>query len=387
MALAKFPHVPLDQPFVEYCNPKYGALLHFSTIMRQRFLVTQQKSVKGKTMLLFDGRHIKIDCPTNKSPHLFCWHFDDKGRLVHQFFRANLMPKLHYTNYGKKQMSQPLHILIDHTPAHDPQDLVSLQDYLQDRNDVEVLYAYSLKPKSVKTWLTCNVSLKNKITLEAFPLSDYSIAYRLYTLPPKFAQIIHKNETIKNNYEALLKLKNEMTSDPSFLNRRSSVSVHLSGLSLAFRLCLCSWETLLNLSQQLSETMASIWCHFDDKMFLRHITYSDIFENFSIDLKYELILPELNTENSPLALVRQEQWARFFELIFEQQKRLVAKRQAILEPLLYLLAIHKDMKIISPWVKCLRTLHQTIQKQRILVFCSDDTVLHSLKLPLAYFMQ
>ena len=348
--------------------------------------------------LLFDGRYISADEIVNSRPLFFCWHFDIHQQLIVNSTKISALPKL--TKLKHKHSAQPLAQVLGLQPrfnAKEPQTLETLRHFLSSHNvqkNVIFYYVFRLRPKAYTIWFskTDSNNPSNILYIEVFPTFNFSLAYRPFNVPKIVQNQGQKLRQLKLDAKNTIASKVNFEPNDFCNNKRTSTFIRLVGLSLAFQLNVCPDKaTLCKLSHAVAQTCGSLWLQFDDKKFVRHVTYSDAKISFSICLDYDPIVIDseqnnVDEGNSKFAISRIKQWKNLFNVIKKQQNMWIAERQTILQPLLDRLKHHKSVqpKISSPWTKCIQQLEQAVKEQQLYVFCSDDTVLHNLKIPLAH---
>ena len=162
--------------------------------------------------------------------------------------------------------------------------------------------------------------------------------------------------------------------DATTANRRLSVHVKMTGLLLAHKLGILSQESMHDMSQALANCVGAIWVTCDEEKHVRHAVYADAKSHMAIELSCDS--DNDNNNNT-------KQWTHFFRHVQKCAASLKEDKATILNPLLQQLASASTTTIKSPWSVCESQLKAAVSKHKVFVFCSDDTVLHQLKVPIA----
>ena len=335
-------------------------------------LVVTQETNKHRNKLLFDSRLL----PDNlfaKKPSLVCWHFNQDGVLVKKGFNVSDLPKLNAQNLRYKNQIRPLHQLLQaHQPFEDPQSRKDLEKCLKSFAKFKICIQIFYTPKMSIDFVHAINEDENFILISAFTRPNYTFGYRL-----------GKPKRVYAKKEKPEKVKLVQEPSPFDINRRTSVSIQLTGLTQAFLLGAANVNDIFH---TLNKTLSSIAIHFDDEMHERVVTYCDK------DETRHFVLPCSPPEkmidcHDPSLLTWINTWMEIFEFIKTRGEVLAKERIIILKPVLDHLEPFSEAKQTSPWSNCLRSLKWYANKHRILVYSPSDVVMHQIKLPFAHFMK
>ena len=189
------------------------------------------------------------------------------------------------------------------------------------------------------------------------------------------------NFIFKSQPPESVKIKRKVEAEPEPTGRRENVfyknrscAMRLSrfGLNLAYDLGLLSLSELARASEDLSQTVATLSAHFDEKKHLRLLVYDDC--------AGDPIALALNCKDE-----RPEQSLAFFDKIYSRRRVLVQRRQDILTPLLD--KLRNGRLENTKYALALSTLERHVQKQKIIFYDERDVFLHSFKFLLGNYVQ
>lgn len=335
----------------------------------------KQTSQRSSYACLVDVRHLDKEFVL---PHVqpIYWIMDmHSERLLKETTKRAKIPALHYHDNKLKQLSASLWDILQlpqNAGMPEPQSANELKQVLAKHNlltETNVFYCITLVPQQEMVWITGhNDSPIAPLCFFAYTKSDLSIGYA-FRQPDRLDK--HSLPMIEEEEETQ---QNEEVPDASTANRRTSVNVKLAGLLLAHTLGLCSQETMHQLSQALAHCVGAIWVTCDEERHIRHAIYKDDEKEMSIEIHCAESMQDKNVKA----------WTTFFQCIQKSAARLKEVKSTILAPLLASLSSQQQPTSVgSLWSQCLRQLKKTIAKHKVFVFCSDDTVLHQLKVPIA----
>ena len=383
--LRAFSAIALTMAFVEFCQDADN-VLQFLTATGKRFVITY--TVNSAVKLLMDGRYIPLQGLSKSRPHLICWHFDQHQRLVVKSTKLKALPKLTKI----KSKAQPLSKLLgmEQKNAKEPQTLEALQHFFSANNiQKRVIFyiVFKMRPKTYALWwtsLSSQTQSDSVLYIEAFPKSNFSLAYQFYQTSKVFQKKNLSNQKQKVEFERAFQDRISFAPSEFCNSKRTSAHIHLCGLSLAHQLNICSEEVFFKFSGAIAKTFGSLWLHFDDQKFVRHVTYSDKKNHLSIGLDYDPANtdPEFYEDDTVFGKKRVKQWQKLFNFIHQQKRKWTIYKKDLLQSLLNPLEHHSQLNMTSPWNRCLQQLKRAIKKHVVFVYCSDDTVLHHLKMPL-----
>ena len=208
-----------------------------------------------------------------------------------------------------------------------------------------------------------------KIHIEAFLKPDYTIGFRKNTnyLDALKMEKITQGRKKVNVFEHL-----ENTVPPPAnefqKNNATSVNVKLTGLNEFYNLSCIQLQDWSQKCIALGETISVLWVELDNKNEARHVTYKDKFVFQQMELK------------------DQKAWTRLFDLIWKQREKMMEEKKKILNSVLkYLQCCVGSEK--DRFKHCLSSLETSIQNHKVLVYSSNDFVLHAIKLQFAFYMK
>ena len=317
----------------------------FQKIGRFRFVVVK-KDFKGNYNLLYDGRCI-ID-GSNKWP-LKVWYINSKKQFV---VERKCLPKLH--NLPIK--SEPLWKLLNLTVKKpDPQNYNELIAFFENQSfisNIKILFLISYPTANFNWYDIIGTTTAMPIFFTAFTKQDYTIGY--------------KEKILTWDTPKVIEPKIPFQPDPHQHNRSAAVNVKLFGLNEAYNLGCITMAELHDLSKQLGNTYGCISLALDSENETRFITFRD-------DLGH--VHFEITDINS---------WTKFFDFVYQKKLFWTEKKRIILHSLLE--KLNQYSKIESPFKKCLFHLNACIENYKIVLFSTDDSQIHGIKLYLSHYI-
>lgn len=379
-----------------------------------RWVVIKQwtKSNQRQVGLIYDATHAILK--NESSPiHYFLLN---KGDVLkqHTINDTQLLPSLslpdRYKTLIKNQ--QPLWQLLGHekSPSQlntDPQSTADLETFLKKYTKpttfVQVVFVSLTEKNKTSLWVESDLDLKKPfykvIKVYAWTKGNYQTVYsrdpdkslehakkRGQKMEAKFAQY---QEKIKQ-----LEEKSQEQADPFQANNASCINLSHSGLNLAYNLGLISTrQDLQAYSDGLADTLASLYVFVDEHHHLRHITYYDREETFSVPVTcYDDMSVASHPHQQRLENQRQEKAAEtmlsFWQRVWQRRQYWMDQRQRVLKPLTdYLdeLLSADEKKMTSPLSRCKMQLKTIIRVQHLCMFSDQESHLHAIKFYLAHF--
>ena len=378
--------IPESTPFTTFLTKDTTLIYHFLEMIGTRLVVTQE-STTHRIILLLDSRHLPDDLFSTRVA-LICWHFNQHGALTKKGFSVSELPKLDAKHYRRKHKdAQPLHQLLQaQQPFEDPQSRKDLKDFLDSFDKPDICINMFYTPDMSCPLLNARTPHEKLTILSAFTRPDYSFGYSI--IKPK--RVYSKKEKPEK-----IQVVPEPPS-PFDINRRTSVSIQLGGLTQAVHL---GADVTVDMYRRMNQTTSAIAIHFDEDMHERVVTYydKDVTKHFVIDCLPPPPIPPEELINSDILLMIDDidpsglpwinTWLEIFEFIKTRGQVLAEERRTIVKPILDYLEPFSKAQQTSPWSKCLRNLKSSISKHRILVYSPSDVVLHKIKLPFVHFMK
>jgi hypothetical protein len=323
----------------------WSMFYEFQKIGKFKFVVVK-KDFKGYYNLLYDGRCLKE--VINKWP-LKVWYLNSKKNFV---VERKSLPKLH--NLPIK--SEPLWKLLKLPVAKpDPQNYNELTTFFANqtfKNDIKIIFLLSYPTATCDWYNIIGTTTADLIFIDAFTKKDYTIGY--------------KEKIIVWDTPKVIEPKIPFKPDPHQHNRSAAVNVKLFGLNEAYNLNCITMTELHDLSKQLGDTYGCIYLALDFENETRFITFRD-------NLGY--VHFEITDLNS---------WTKFFNFIYQKNLYWAEKKRNILHVLLQKLTQYS--KIQSPYKKCLFQLNACIENYKIVLFSTDDSQIHSIKLQFSHWI-
>ena len=403
---------------IEQLQTKYNiCIVVVKSVWHQRSKITR---------LLFDGRHAILDNETSAPIH--CFVLNKTNNLLLYTSNVHNLPPL----YARHESKQPLHSLlgIDSAAAplpfsNDPQnkqELVAfLHTYCPPSTKVCIHFKFSGKAQHTKKWYETptiqNVPVTTVVTIKASTSFDYALVYSA-DASSSFKKAVQRGQQIDEEYKKYCNMwqtirnNKKEVANPFQDSRTSSISITRTSLNLAFDLGVVqSQEALIHLSNQLGRTQSSLYVFLDDHHHLRYITYYDVEQHFStkvpcfanecLDLDKNLPRGEQKQEDK----YRQQAsdvMLSFWRRVWQRRQRWIERRRVVLKPVIDHLerhlkgqnqevdtngspSPHLSKPLRSPYSRCLMDLKQLIFHQRIYMYSSHDSHLHSIKFYLTDF--
>ena len=269
----------------------------------------------------------------------------------------------------------------DHQTCDPPSDYQSTRAWLQRFglwNRVVIRYCTILLPrKCYVDWIETEADKAGQVlaVLEAFVGKTGRLTFAQYN-PPR----------TQRKREKQTEEKGEVPFVPPALSSRvnmaSAVSNKLSGLTSAYFLGLLDRASLKSLSDDLKYLFGALWVHLDSKENVRHVAYSDYHTDGCRN--FEIYPPQAagGEDGSCLA-----SWKRFFDFLWQRHLALSKLKKVWLGELLQQMEEQFQQPLTSKQATCLQQLQKYVSKTRVVLFSSEDRVLHALKIPFAHFAQ
>lgn len=359
MIKERYSHVMQDS-LLDLCQNDIYNTFQVLRMCNVPILIAGRKTMASRTehILFIDMRHLPE--LAGSSPCQY-WILDmDTGALILQTLKRCKMPLLNYQKkiyFGKAAHLSDI-LQIDAFGEKEPQSLAELTMLLNNLGLADktcIQYIISFKPFQPYPWYLGKVEgLCASIKAYAYTKPNLDIGYSFFQTKEKSMPIIEEEPSTVPN--------------PASLNRRSSVSVKVKGLYLAFVLGLCTMTQMQNMSMAMASCAGALWITCDDEKHARYVTYKDGLRDIHFSF---------NCSSSD------DIWLKLFNCIQKQGQLLQKTKCAILQPLLHQLQFYTGSKQTSLWSRCLRQLWQAIHNHTVYIFCSDDTMMHLIKLPFA----
>ncbi len=380
--------------------------------------VVKQKVNKDTFKLLFDGRYLSADLSTTFKAfpkNRPTWHIllDKEGQIEKCSKRPSSLPKTHTLPakipdltfaelvLGKDRAREQGCDFFEHDPQSQT-DTVRLLSEWGFSQTVSINFCVALLPVSVPICWICpeasDLVLPSAILrLEAFTGKGNRLRFRTEVPKKKWG----RKKTERVDQEAEEKFQNpERAWEP---NRASGMTVHLTGLSLAYKLGLLSKlgdrsgeQVLEQLSSQLSQALGFIWLQRDFLGRVRHVTYCDgLCSPRSFEIGPGPLTPSEEGRKAPAKIAaenvtREEErwqgWKEVFDYMWERRKVVTAHKMTCTEPLLDKLGSEKELAG-GTFSKCYLSLKNSLSKLRVFSFSRDDSSLHTTKLFFARYCE
>lgn len=366
--------VYLDDPLLVLCKKHLYVMFELLKLCQVPLCIIGRKKNAHNVLhaCLVDVRHLDTIFYKKNVGSLY-WIIDmQTGHFVKETTKKEKIPTLNY-HYSKQQRLQAsiwdILQVDDETNQPEPQTLKELVFVLEKYNlltQTNVFYCISIIPKQIIPWLINYTDTPNApICFEAYTKSDLSIGYA-FRQPEKLD--LHNLPLFNYEPDPL-----DEPPDASTANRRTSVSVKLSGLTLAHSLGFLSKDDLLQINTAMSKCVGSLWLTCDEKRHVRHVLYKDASVVESIEI----------TCSSNNVAWNEKKWTQLLKTVASRGKIYQQEKASILSELMEKLKVMKSTKHNSLWVTCFQQLQLAIKKFKVFCFCNDDTFLHHLKVPVA----
>ena len=266
------------------------------------------------------------------------------------------MPRLLRNNFKNKNPEQPLWKLLKlENEKKNPTNVEETILFLQKHKQKEKKRLFYLGKCFQNCWANEDHTLEQ---VEAFTTRNLNLGFRI----PKLKKAKPKKEKKEKFKEEIY-----LPPDENQNNYSAAVKVKLNALNQAYALGCISLKQFENLSQKLSEITASMWIELDDKNQARYATFvsgNKIFQK------------ELNTDAN---------WTALFDVIFEQKEKLTKIKSLLLKNVIDTLEKYPS-NVSTAWKNCLRSLKQTIENFKIVIYSKDDSVLHAIKSQFCFYL-
>ena len=207
--------------------------------------------------------------------------------------------------------------------------------------------------------------------IEAFTTSSYKLGFRLNKIKVR--------QKLKRDLATAATSTETKASAPTFdlltrANRSSAVSAHCTGLNLAYSLGLVTLEQLSRLAIEFGKCSVSIWMEYDDNFVARYVTVFSAHKDFH---QFEIKSREGDFSS----------WKKLFDLLYKIKDVMAERKKKLLQILLYKLQSTSSQKLNSPYKKCAKQLELAIRQLKIVLFSTDDTCIHAIKLTWATYLK
>lgn len=318
-------------------------------------IIQKQKSI---WLLKYDSRFAMYG---NISYPVKIWILDEHGQVLNMFNDIALCPPIHNNNNRNFKNTTLLSNLLSLGKKEpDPKNYSETIDFLKRHNkdtSVTILHHFSSGKQSfTQFW---NKACSTTLVVDVFTTSSLKLGFRINTQKTQTKPLFSNLQT---NDEIIL------SDSVTQANRSSAVSVKLTGLNLAFNLACCSESELKVFSLELGKCAVFMWMEYDNQFNARYVTLYSRNQFFQIEIK--------NTND----------WKKVFDYINKEKIFLRQQKQKILSSLLFRLEkINNEVPTL--FKTCLTQLKTCIFHLKIIVFSTDDTALHALKLYFAHYLE
>jgi hypothetical protein len=378
-----------------------------------RWVIVRQHRWKNnkKVCIVYDATHAITKNDEGPVHYLLL----SKKNVLKRHTKEDATNLPHLTNHKPPNLllknQQPLWQLLGYnsnpsSEKKDPQNKPALKTFLesftQPKTFVQIYFVHSTetKKKDVTLWVESHLDLTKPllkvIKIYAWKSENYQVVYskdsdRSYSKAKKRGQDM---EAQFAKYEERIKQLEEHQQEqtnPLQANNASSISLSYSGLNLAYNLGLIKTQKeLAQFSNELANTMASLYIFVDEKNHLRHITYYDKNKTFFVEVGCN------NEEQESSDKIKQrkhqnktaETMLKFWQRVWQQRQHWINERQRILKVLIEQLDItdvSKTKKDESPFSRCKADLKKIVNLQHLFVFSNQESHLHAIKFYLADF--
>ena len=330
-----------DDSFLKLVRDQHWQLRDIEINMQCDYIVLQKQN-KNQYKLLFDNRFL-IQQRKKKKNQFVGIILNQKGALVQTIFRLSQMPVLKIKPLNPEE---PLWKLVD--LQKEQKNPTTYQETLQFFETNEKLKEFRLDyHTSLECWIFNDRSRPN---IEAFTKNDYTLGFRWLKPIPVF-----KIRKPKPMLDVPIEYNEFQT------NNSAAVKVRMSGLNQAYNLGCLTLQEFHNLSNQLAETIASLWIELDDQNEARFATYKDDTRECHFELNKD-----------------EKTWITMFDYISKCQLLISTKKSTILSDVVQRLQLFPG-NVTNPWKNCLLSLKKCIREMKVAVYSVEDTVLHAIK--------
>jgi hypothetical protein len=409
----------LDVPLEDFLKKHRYLVSAVQEFARVPFVV-KQRLTRNTFKLLFDGRFLSSDLSTIFKPFLKnkpTWHIllDKEGQVEKCSKRRTSLPKSHTLParlpdatfaelvLGKDGARERGCDFFEHDPQSQPETVRLLADW-GFSHSVKVNFCVALLPVSVPVcWISPEpsdlVQPRNILCLEAFTGQGNRIRFRKEM--PKTKRGRKKTERVDKVEEEIFQ-NPDRASEP---NRASGMTVHLTGLSLAYKLGLLSKfknysgkQVLEHLNSDLSSAFGFIWLQRDNLGRVRYVTYCDGLLRYphSFEIGPGPLDPTSEVGRKGPATVaeqnmkREEQcwqgWKKVFDYIWERREVATAHKTTSTLPLFDKWGSEKEL-VGGTHARCFWSLKNGLSKLRVFCFSQGDSSLHTTKLFFARYCE
>ena len=238
-------------------------------------------------------------------------------------------------------------------------------------SNVEVMYCVNFARRTLHPFLVIPPETEQDRQLPllrfwAYPVSATKIRYAFHQPPKKV-----RSDTLMYY---ITPEEDIPPPEPDTANRKLSVHVELSGLTLALKLGICSRKEMEQTVAVFAQWVGGLWITYDDQKHPRHISFVSCHENnLSVSTKNCNAAGEDDTA----------MWTKLLEHVQSCGHIARTEKENVLRPILDRLEPYHRLNRRDAWCKCYDSLIAAVNKYKVFVYGSDDTALHTLKVPIA----
>jgi hypothetical protein len=347
-------------------------------------------------LLRYNSKYSKHTLP--RVPTLY-WIFNGQGCLLEHFSdqqqNAPIPFLLSRHNFKYFKNTKPLWQLLNlNARVPDPTTIQETFEFLATHcptQDVSLTYYFANTIKGLcEMWHVAqkiegkNSEPKNMVHLQLCTLPHFALGFQLWWhhhLPPPQIEIEEKKK--KEKCASKIHCDGTLVAQKNGANRSSAISVKLTGLNLAYTLGLVTLQELQNWSFACaSQYCITMWLDYDDQFYARFLT---LYSRSQIRLQKEIPPPPPFNNESNNSSSSSSPWQLIFNELYAERDILVAQKKTLLAPLFERLQ-QKCFEKLSLYKKCFQQITTFVEQVKVIVYSSDDTALHALKIPLATYL-
>ena len=327
------------------------------------FVFVYKRYLEKPARIIYDGSHLPAGNTAKK-----CWmlYFNFKGQM-----KKKKMPKLVFPyslefprQHSQQDLADLLNVVNSSLPSpHNFDTTKAWLEHFNLWNRVAIYFCTRLLPQKCHVpWIN---PPESKYILEAFTGTKKTLSFAPYSPP------LQKRYKAKPPKPAAAQKSKpyESKSHMYSVNRASAVSAKLGGLTGAYYLGLLRAKRLKKLVQELALTFGALWIHLDQEDNVKHLAYTDFHQD--------------GCKN--FAISADKDWTRFFDFLWQRHQELCQLKINCLSQLMDLMQRQFVQQLSSKHATCLAQLKKFTSKTRIVVYSTDDKVLHAFKNPFAFF--
>lgn len=349
-------------PMVDMLNFNVYRFLSFNPFVFFKLLFIQQYTKSCK--LLFSGLFLK-NVDSNKPLKIFVLnsHGGLKG-VENSIERLQCLIRPDTRTFFKQQNLCYLVGLTQFEP--DPTNYQETIHFLERHKLLDLVYLHYCFARSRKMGIeNWNEPRAPGLYIEAFTTSCYTLGFRL-----KKSKL---NKKLRSAHHANVLADQADLNLLTRANRSGAVSVPLTGLNLAFSLGLVSLEQLAQLSVEFGKCSVSLWMEYDDDFAARYVTIFSLYKDFH---QFEIKSGEDFSS-----------WEKLFDLLYKIKECMAERKRKLVKILLHKLESTSSQKLNSPYKKCAKQLEVAIKQLKVVLFSSDDSCIHAIKLTFATYLK